>query len=141
MTQDETTPTPIPEQDFSLLRPFDLRLVSQGDELCDTRGRHVGIEAATEMIAQLGSSSLRMAPETWLDGRPVYRDSKVQMLDGSILAWDYITPQMYDYVKGWPAVNRGQEVTVFVDGVLAGTNHILADSILKSWDLNYEVKK
>lgn len=119
--------------DFSLLRPFDLRLVSQGDDVCDTRGREVSLDAATEMMAQLGPSSLRMAPSFWLEGKPVYWDSEVLLLSGD--ARRYCDVPDGAAIISWPPEKKDKVVKIFVDGELAGSNTIPHDAVLLFWDL------
>lgn len=123
------------ENDYTKLRPFDLRLVSQGDRICDTHGREVSIDAATEILAQLGPSALRMLPEMWLDGLPVYRNSELAMLDGSTKK--YADIGCGEPIVGWPVVKPKQVVEVYVDGRRVGTDTIPGGAVLVRWDLHY----
>lgn len=132
-------PVAIPN-DYSLLRPFDLRLVSQGDEVCDTRGRLVGIDAATEMLAQNGASSLRMAPISWLQGRPVYWDSEVQTSSGEVRKWDLLGDEETIGLS-WPPEKPDQVVAVYIDGKLAGTCLIPWSHEITHWNIHHSEPK
>jgi len=120
--------------DFSLLRPFDLRLASQGDELCDARGREVAIDDAAEMVRQLGTGSLRMAPDTWLEGRPVYWDSVLQFAAG---AYTLLEGELGDLGRpiGWPP--EEVRVELFVNGELVDTQSLPRGKVVVSWGLHF----
>lgn len=124
-----------------LLRPFDLRLVSQGDEVCDTRGRKLTLDGATEMIAQNGTDAVRMLPEMWLNNKPVYWDSIVRCMERAA-PWDYESIVALGWTPiAWPEPKSQQVVEVYVDGQLAGADLIPSNAVLQFWDLHYSIKE
>jgi len=119
--------------DFSLLRPFDLRLVAQGDELCDARGREVALEDASEMIRQLGTGGLRMSPDTWLEGRPVYWDSVLQFAAGAYTLFEGELGEL-GRPLGWPPEETKAEL--FINGALVGVQSVPQGKVVMSWSLH-----
>lgn len=127
-----------------LLRPFDLRLVSQGDEVCDTRGRKLTLDGATELIAQSGTDAVRMLPEMWLNNKPVYWDDTIQAIDcfGAKGVCSYGEARTFGHLPiAWPEPKPQQVVEVYVDGQLAGADSIPANAVLQFWDLHYSIKE
>jgi len=124
------------KQDLTLLRPFDLRAVAQGDAVCDTRGRELTIDGAAELVHQSGIEALRMSPEMWLEGKPVYWGSVVQTAFGHYpYNPDTMGPQE---ALGWPSPAPERVLELYIDGKRVDTFTLPPTAHLVYWKVVYD---
>lgn len=79
------------KKDYSLLRPFDLEAAKRGETICTDEGgcifkdflggpdRHgaIGLRHIEGYLLILPHAALRMAPRTWVEGKPAYDGDRV----------------------------------------------------------------
>lgn len=96
------------ENDFSLLRPFDLEAAKRGEAICwydgdkctfvaegDDEGGHC-IRRENETLVLVRKSALGMAPLAWVEGRPVYKGDVLWNTQG-----DRSAIYVVEFVDGW----------------------------------------